>query len=428
MTLKMSIFYASKILFRFVCFCSAIIMTITMVLRYYENGDTSTISYKRFVVNQEAYPTFTICLTGHPKLVITDKIKELHLTQNDYLSMLKGSIALTNKSIDQFRTVLNSQFEDMAIPLASIITKIKFERNDKSESIWYEKQRETDDGSMLDIDNFIFISYIDPDLFCFSRKVELEKLSARKKDEVVLHFSSLNDALYSGDAKLKIFFHIPGQLARNFEQPSQVFKLTDLTEESLGIQMSLSLAYVSVLKKRPDSIKRCNQSLDKDDDEFRRRIVQEVGCVPAYWKNNLNIKQDLCNSSQKLQSFYNLIQSPMKVFQRYNPPCNEALIIAKVETKKLTRDDRFSLSISIMYTTETYQEIRNERAFGIEALGSGVGGFIGIFLGYSLLQVPELFEIDWKTYTKFFWEIFSPIKLFGYLSAFVGIKRKRACR
>ena len=118
----------------------------------------------------------------------------------------------------------------------------------------------------------------------------------------------------------------------------------------------------------------------------------------------------------------------MKIFQRYNPPCDEALIIVKGENKKSTRDERYSVSISIMYTTETYQEIRNEKAFGIEALGSGVGGFIGIFLGYSLLQVPELFEIDWKTYVKVLCKIFSPIKLFGYISAFVGIKRKRACR
>ena len=39
---------------------------------------------------------------------------------------------------------------------------------------------------------------------------------------------------------------------------------------------------------------------------------------------------------------------------------------------------------------ETYQEIVNERDFGIDSLWSTVGGFIGIFVGTSLSQIPTL--------------------------------------
>ena len=36
-----------------------------------------------------------------------------------------------------------------------------------------------------------------------------------------------------------------------------------------------------------------------------------------------------------------------------------------------------------------YEEIINERDFGFESLWSTVGGFVGIFVGTSLSQVPS---------------------------------------
>ena len=63
------------------------------------------------------------------------------------------------------------------------------------------------------------------------------------------------------------------------------------------------------------------------------------------------------------------------------------------------RNHRFlTLKIVIRYSTEIYQEISNIRDYNLDTLWSSVGGFIGIFLGYSLLQLPELLQVDWKNY------------------------------
>ena len=48
------------------------------------------------------------------------------------------------------------------------------------------------------------------------------------------------------------------------------------------------------------------------------------------------------------------------------------------------------------YLDRTYEEIINEREFGIESLWSTVGGLIGIFVGTSLSQVPSLIAIAWN--------------------------------
>ena len=45
--------------------------------------------------------------------------------------------------------------------------------------------------------------------------------------------------------------------------------------------------------------------------------------------------------------------------------------------------------IKIIYKEKHYQEIVYEKGFGFEMLWSGIGGFVGIFLGYSMMQLPE---------------------------------------
>ena len=68
-----------------------------------------------------------------------------------------------------------------------------------------------------------------------------------------------------------------------------------------------------------------------------------------------------------------------------------------VQQKTYYGDGKSRLSISISYLAEKYQEITNVRDFDLETLGSGIGGYIGIFLGYSLLQVPEILHEAWNT-------------------------------
>ena len=54
------------------------------------------------------------------------------------------------------------------------------------------------------------------------------------------------------------------------------------------------------------------------------------------------------------------------------------------------RASKMSVKIRIEYAMKGYKKATNNRAFGILSLWSQIGGFVGIFLGYSLLQLPSL--------------------------------------
>ena len=73
------------------------------------------------------------------------------------------------------------------------------------------------------------------------------------------------------------------------------------------------------------------------------------------------------------------------------------------------------LKLHISHNTEDFQEIVNVKAFDVETLWSSVGGFIGIFLGYSLLQVPELLG-DMRSTC---WNKFTLISLVEFVCAII---------
>ena len=50
------------------------------------------------------------------------------------------------------------------------------------------------------------------------------------------------------------------------------------------------------------------------------------------------------------------------------------------------------MEVSIIYLTSQYQEVINIPDFGFDSMFSGIGGFVGIFLGYSFLQATELIK------------------------------------
>ena len=78
--------------------------------------------------------------------------------------------------------------------------------------------------------------------------------------------------------------------------------------------------------------------------------------------------------------------------KRDEPPRDENNVSIDVSIKKVT--------LKVEYAMNGFKEIRNSKAFGLLSLWSQIGGFIGIFLGYSLLQVPELIReiLNWAKY------------------------------
>ena len=89
-----------------------------------------------------------------------------------------------------------------------------------------------------------------------------------------------------------------------------------------------------------------------------------------------------------------------KVRKLFTRPCEEMVIVSYIQKQegrkreesptKQGQDFVSYLDFEFTQGSEKLQVILNERDFGVESCWSGIGGFVGIFVGYSLMQLPEL--------------------------------------
>lgn len=395
-----------KTTFRVLCFLLAVYLTAKQIMLYIENPDASVISYKRFNENPEdKYSTVSFCFANDPSVIYNDDLKELYPSKGpeepsfkeDYGKLLQGENSSVTNQHDMWNRIDAVDPGKFINQLHTFISEANFYTKDETDSLRYKKTL-IEDANMEALNSLFYLSYQDPDHFCFTRQSESvgPLISKRKKDEISFDFNSIIDFenFRSYNGYFRVYIHYPRQLIRKFDEPTY-----EVLFQAIGpdiIEVSLAISYVSVLKKRPDANKKCNASLIDDDTEFKIKLSKEIGCVPIYWISTIksNVSLERCNTVVQYQQIHSLIKNSTAFMNSYDPPCIELMTPVNVQEKLSGSLAGGRLLFTIPYVTEAFQEIQNVNAFSFETLWSSAGGFVGIFLGYSLLQVPELFDIN----------------------------------
>ena len=384
-------------IFSFLCFFLALYMTITQVDRYLQNNDASEISYRTFNQSpRDKYPTISICFKGHKLYWYHDipLFSNFGITSTQYDLLFKGETGvryqydhpqnLYKKYYLSIRNVSDLGFKDhLYLDISNILVMSSFVYRDQRNSIHY-------DGKSTKRADLPFNKvYQTPDTICFTRKSEDKLRSIRLHDSMVWNRSVFENRYYS-DAEIQIFFHYPGQFLRSFNFPTFKRKLYQFEDWNGNVDVRIS--DVSVLKHRPNSKIKCDAGIQNDDSKAMVKIIQRLKCVPPYWHTMVmrNWSYASCNTTLELKTAYNLSQNYDEILSSYDPPCIQMNVLAISSDKKLIHGE--PIGITIYYGSMIYQMIDNLQEFGFESFWSAVGGFIGIFLGYSLLQLPELFN------------------------------------
>ena len=74
-------------------------------------------------------------------------------------------------------------------------------------------------------------------------------------------------------------------------------------------------------------------------------------------------------------------------------PCDEMQVLAIDSINANPNPIPKDIAIKFIYKEKIYEEIQYTRAIVFESWLSNVGGFVGIFLGYSMMQFPEFLFI-----------------------------------
>ena len=107
-----------------------------------------------------------------------------------------------------------------------------------------------------------------------------------------------------------------------------------------------------------------------------------------------------CTSIEKMKKINDVIMdiyheildhssSVLKMLE-INPPCLDMFNSIVWNSNNSRKSDLNSALIEISYLEKYYEEIKQVEDFGGQDFVSNVGGFIGIFVGYSMMQIPEV--------------------------------------
>ena len=97
------------------------------------------------------------------------------------------------------------------------------------------------------------------------------------------------------------------------------------------------------------------------------------------------------------RSIYEHVKDKDRIAKLYLPGCKRTTILALSESSTV-KPENFMM-LRFFYQPKTFTEIYNTEAVGFESFWGGVGGFVGIFLGFSLMQIPDL--ISFQSFRKY---------------------------
>ena len=389
-------------------------MTVILIGRYQKNESATAIEYRRYSDrNEDQYPTFSICLIGDGLYRYNgNTIYEAYgINPGNYEGMLQGETAFryeydpTSKLYDKISVPMKHQTHfasehivQKSNALSDIIQYAQSDFENKNDSLYYEKD-EFFYGITLERPPF-YISFQTPQKRCLTRQWRDNNNFERVRDHIRLDMSFLD--LW---ADIHLFFHYPGQLIRNLDSPS----LESDSDTMRGKAFQIKVSQSTVWKRRSVKDKPCLEGIDDYDRYFQDYVVDtKIGCVPPYWMDTINrtSDQELCTSPKTLKEANEYIDEYKILMDEIKTPCLDmfnSIVWNQVNFSQSL--DRFgSLDrtpetlgrytfLEIFYAEKYYEEIRQEEDFNIQDFISNLGGFIGIFLGYSMMQIPELLKM-----------------------------------
>ena len=225
-----------------------------------------------------------------------------------------------------------------------------------------------------------------------------------------------------GEYDIRIFVHQKGQLLKNLGLPHFALDNGFLKKEKkrfksgFKYKIDLYANAVDVLHKRQDSVRPCNDKLHNEDAVWIQNAIRLLNCTPSFLKpaksilgmNEIPLSHEACNKENlfKFHSQYAPESNFDSVARFYEHPCREMESIVTSSATSIPNSERSilvsgdlavgssnkvsDLEIKLHYRTQHYKLSSNEKSFTLLSLWSEIGGFIGMFLGYSLLQFPEL--------------------------------------
>ena len=417
-----------KTIFSGFCFIGAAFTVVSLFLQYIKNDDVSSTSFHEFAEEKDHdHPTFTLCLTD--KIfkqgdIFKSTLKEYYnVDKIEYVKYLEGEPFKETK-----QKILAVDYADVIHQPDDVVIDFHSRDSQGNEMNTWTTRRFIDEfnceqcrskaflESKIGNSTFpFFTSYRSPHELCFTKNTSHNPSADVRFDQLTLDMDMLNIVKTSNkpdvatntsrigkpanesktlapffNSKLRIYLHDPGQLVQNFNNDVAEYTVKALGYKNSNNLVSIRLQQIMRLHKRADANEPCDSKVTDEDTQFMEYVIQNIGCIPLYWKSFFEGSNNIsaCTSVEQFQTAHRYIGNSQNVVKLYMPSCKSTTILSLSESIGMRPEEFWTLRV--FYQPKTFIKIINTRAMGFESFGGGAGGFIGVFLGYSLMQIPDL--------------------------------------
>ena len=248
--------------------------------------------------------------------------------------------------------------------------------------------------------DYFHVSYEDFQTKCFSLNIPTK--NTNKISYIGVY---LNSTIFPRETKkhpnLGIFLHYPNRLLLE-----PIYKLWLRKKGSNSYKKRyhfIKIQGMEVIKQRNKKESPCNEdNMDEYDGTLLNKIASRVGCKPPYW--NITNNLDMCTHKSNLSLFANVIKNSMNLLPMIVDDMLDEIIMPctiirgvnleydniPIHGEMLEKSGQDIEQLIIYFYGTKYKEIHQIRKMDWEGYISYAGGYIGLYLGLGLMQVPEM--------------------------------------
>jgi hypothetical protein len=382
--------------FNILCLCTTISVVFWCCYEYSQNDDVCEILFKRFHGDDESvYPDLTFCVPDQFDETALKKYNE-NFTADTYRKFLSGSIPWDER-------YLNVNFSEVSMPLQDymIETCIQYSHFDKT----CEKIETIVTSNMFG--------------------QQCNTLHFPKNNSMALAYIKLNTSIFESGIRppmldFMIMFSFVNQNYASFEAYFNEWPMRSITDKN-PYNMQLFLKNMEVLRYRTKRDEECDDS-ENYDQRIKLDIIRKVGCRPIFWIFVEDIP--ICKTQTEFQMLFSEHFDKTTRFRKgvkYLHPCrdiqkiqieyrdvnnydvrNNTIIVSSGSNTTDVNEGKNWFQIQFDIRVNTFKEIKQVRAYSFQSLVGNVGGYIGLFLGFSILNLPSL-SMDCWAYIKSSW-------------------------
>ena len=376
-----------------ICISGTIAMTSYCLLQYLQNEDVSVVNFNTFNAEKDfVYPAITLCFkTNFIERALHDST--VGIKEDDYINFLNGEHwqdDMLNIDFDRVTT----KIEDY---LLGAYMSTYFNRKEGWSEYIYNPEN---------IDLYLYPTYASWESYwdkflpefhisyrgtyetCFSVEVPNSLNGKIERFELLFDGSIFPNGIRPDEDSFGILFHYHNQF---FTSPAKKY-LWKTRHNYNRYTMQFKIQNIVVSNIRNKRGNPCNEDWKNDDHIKMTKLMNEVGCRPQHWKKEIHLSN--CTTKEQMEKFAWLdldkYPAPCRSIQKVIYNYEELNYIGLNWMDFTVNKNKTYFRVSTIFGDSTFMEIKHVRTFDIQSLVGNAGGYLGLFTGYALIQLPNL--------------------------------------